>query len=118
MSNAKSSARFLIENCRVTRINRRDKVAFVSVYASTGKINQYIDITDFTKADGIGEGESVTVQGDVQVDKPEQGSRRWQIRLIARKWSAGKEELTPALPAPKASAPVEETAPSDDDVPF
>lgn len=119
MSNGKSSARFLIENGRITRVNRLAKVAFVTVYAYAGQGGQYLDVTDFALPENIGEGESVTIQGDVSMRKPQQPGGKWTIQLVARKWSVGKEELTPPLPAPRSTAPTEAAPPVDDsDVPF
>lgn len=118
MSNGKSSARFLIENTRVTRVNRLAKVAFVSVYAYAGQGSQYLDVTDFALPENIGEGESVTVQGDVSMRKPQQPGGKWTIQLVARKWQTGKEELTPPLPQSKPKEEVAEPTPDDDSVPF
>lgn len=120
MSTGKSSARFLIENGRITRINRLAKVSFLTVYADTGGgVTQYIDVTDFALPDTVGEGESVTVSGDVSMRKPQQPGGRWAIQLIARKWQSGKEELTPAMPTQRPSGTHEEAPPVDDsDIPF
>lgn len=118
MSNGKSSARFLIENARVTRVNRLAKVAFVSVYAYAGQGSQYLDVTDFALPENIGEGESVIVQGDVSMRKPQQPGGKWTIQLVARKWQTGKEELTPPLPQSKPKDDNPSPPASDDDIPF
>lgn len=111
----KSSARFIIENARVVRVNRREKVAFFTLFAAGSKYDEYHDVTAFEGADNIGEGESVTVTGDLS-RKKRKDSKIYDASLIARTWKPGDENLTPALPVSgvRSSAP-----PVDDsDIPF
>lgn len=113
-----SSAQFSIRNARVTRVNRRDKVTFITVYANTGKFEQWLDMCAFDGiADQIGEGESITVKGDVNLAKKKEGERFRSIQLVARAFKPGDEALTPGLPPPKEKQEPSTPA-SDDDVPF
>lgn len=116
----KSSARFIIENARITRVNRRDKVSFITVYCNTGKFEQWIDMAAFDGvSDNVGEGESVTVKGDVQLAKKKDGERFRSIQLIVRSISPGQEDQTPALPEKKEKAAQKDETPVDDDsIPF
>lgn len=119
--NKSSSSRFVIENGRLTRINRRDKVTFLTVLASHAKGNQFLDVTTFAAPAGLEDGQSVTIKGDVSMRGPGRNDppgTKWTIQLIAREFLPGDENLTPAMPQQKAAA--KESAPAEDDssVPF
>jgi hypothetical protein len=116
----KSSTRFILENARVVRINRREKVTFLTVYATAGKFDEYFDVTVFPGADlvgtNVGEGESVTVKGDLGHAKKKDGEKYAQLQIVAREILPGDESLTPALPARKEQAP--KPPETDDNIPF
>jgi hypothetical protein len=116
----KSSARFVIENARVTRKYVSPKGAcFLTLFCHTGKFEQYLDVAAFDGvADKFGEGESVTVKGDVNLSKKKEGERFRQIQLIARVIAPGDESLTAALPAKREKADTGGVPQDDDGIPF
>ena len=98
----KSSARFIIENARVTRTHGTGKVTFVSLAVAGFKAGsvEYHDVTAFA-SDGLSfeDGQSVTVKGSISRRKPKDGERNWTTELIAREVQPGDENLTVAMPA-------------------
>ena len=115
-----SNAQFSLRNGRVTRLHRTPKVTFVTLYVGTGKYEQYIDFCAFDGvADMVGEGESISVKGDVQLAKKKEGERFRTIQLIARVIKPGDESLTPGVPERREKT-TEPNVPqgSDDDIPF
>lgn len=122
-----SSARFIIENARVTRVNRRDKVTFLSVAVAGFKAGSvaWYDVTYFvsnavedpTKWDG----KSVTIKGDIETRPPlpSDANRKWTVQLIARSIEPGDESLTVAMPVKAGRKPAQAIGLSEaDDVPF
>jgi len=116
----KSNARFIFENARITRVTRREKVSWLTLYLTTGKFEQWLDVTCFEGvSDNFGEGESVTIKGDVQLAKKKDGEKYGHLQCIARTILPGDESQTPALPTKSGRAPNPESVPQDDtDVPF
>ena len=117
----KSNARFIFENARITRVTRREKVSWLTLYLTTGKFEQWLDVTCFEGvSDNFGEGESVTIKGDVQLAKKKDGEKYGHLQCIARTILPGDEAQTPGLPEKRGkAAPADSGVPADDDgIPF
>jgi hypothetical protein len=116
------SARFLIANARVVRINRREKVVFLTLLTASerGSGVDYWDVTAFRDCptDAVQEGQAVTVRGSLSRRKPQEGSKGWTTELVARSVEAGDEALTPQAPASKSAAAPSQVMLDGDDVPF
>lgn len=96
MSQETKNARFKLTNARIMRINAREKVAFLSVLCRAGKYPSYFDVTVFDAHLGrYGEGEAVTISGELQMRKPREPDGRWELQLIARRIEPGDEALAP-----------------------
>jgi hypothetical protein len=116
-----TSARFLIANARVVRINRREKVTYLTLLTASerGSGVDYWDVTCFNDCptEAAQEGQAVTVRGSLSRRKPQEGSKGWTTELVARSVEPGDEALTPAAPARTAPVAVPTTV-DNDDVPF
>jgi hypothetical protein len=115
-----SSTRFLVANARVVRINRREKVTYLTILTSSerGSGVDYWDVVCFPDSVlGVPpmDGDSVTVRGSLSRRKPQEGSKGWTTELVARSVEPGDEALTPVQAARAAPVvvPLDET-----DVPF
>jgi hypothetical protein len=110
-----NNAKFKLENCRITRLNERPKVCFLTVMVMAGKFPDYHDVTLFQPPSfKLEEGLAVTIVGELQKDKPKERGGKWETRLIARQITKGDDSKAPR---PKRSGERQE-APIDDDLEF
>ena len=121
----KPSTEFVIRNARVTRVNVREKVTYVSLATSGYKAGttDYWDVTAFNQS-GLTfvEGSSISVKGSLSRRKPAEGAKNWTTELIAREVQSGDENLTVAMPVPRsggtrATGSQADTS-AEDDIPF
>ena len=112
------TARFILENGRVSRVHSTGKVTFatVVVHGFRAGVLDYFDVTIFSDGPALAEGAAVTVKGQLSRRKPRDGGNKWTTELIAREVKAAEDELCPAMPQ---RAPREEVPPPDDsNIPF
>jgi hypothetical protein len=93
---SESTARFKIENARVTRVNELEKVCFITVLATGSRGTSYLDVTLFQPAPfPLEEGLAVTITGDLSKRKPRAEGGEWTLELIGRKVEKGDTEKAP-----------------------
>jgi hypothetical protein len=104
----KTSARFVFEDARVTRVKELPRVCFLTLYVQAGKYPDWQEVVLFQPPDfPLVEGEAVTVTGDIQKKKPQNGGREWTVEFIGRSVVKGDDSKAPT---PKRS--VESREPS------
>lgn len=119
----KTSARFIFEDARITRVKELPRVCFLSLYVQAGKFPDYQEVVLFQPPGfQLIEGEAVTVTGDIQKKKPKGDSREWTVEFIGREVKKGDDAKAPT---PRRSMDREPSAaiknsdiPADDDVAF
>ena len=118
----KTSARFIFEDARITRVKELPRVCFLNLYVQAGKYPDYQEVVLFQPpAFPLVEGEVVTVTGDIQKKKPKEGSREWTVEFIGREVKKGDASKAPTPRASKdrePSAAIQTQIPADDDVDF
>lgn len=127
-----SNARFKLTDCRITRVNERPKVCFLSVMVHAGKYPDYHDIVVFQPPEfALEEGLAVTISGEIQKKKPtNQGEKKWTVEFISRRIELGDDAKAPrprqsedtytasrARTSPQRELAAPEDA-SDDGIPF
>jgi hypothetical protein len=117
----KPSARFILENARVTRVSKRDKVTLltIAVFKTRGDGSIYYDASLFDRDLAVAEGDCVTVTGELERYKPKD-SEKWLTTLTVKSIAAAPEDQCPPMPTPRTSngpAPKQD-APSEDNIPF
>lgn len=90
------NARFILENCRITRVKELEKVCFLTVSCQDGKYPNYYDLALFVPPQtSLTVGAVVTIKGDVSKRKPKDGGKEWTLQLVAKDIQPGDASKAP-----------------------
>lgn len=121
MPAALRNARFKFTDATITRVNALEKVTYLTVVCwAGGKYPDYFDVTVFHSDAELGrwgEGEAVSISGEVGKRKPKDGGPRRELELIARKIEQGNAAVAP-VPKERRAEPAPSQDHDDDDVRF
>src|SRR5262245_35039385 len=110
-----NDAQFRIKSGRITRVNERPKVCFLTVFARAGRFPSYFDVTVFQPPSfPLEVGLAVDIQGELQMVKPTDGTKFQKLRAIARQITKCDDSLAPV---PRRSRDKDETKPADNPLP-